>query len=231
MTIGNQIMEAIQVNLKLSPRKARERAIEVLSQVGIPRAVDRLGDYPHQFSGGMRQRVMIAMAISCRPKLLIADEPTTALDVTVQAQIIELVKQLQAELNMAVIWITHDLGVVARLTRRLIVLYAGHIVESGPIKPIFRDPVHPYTLGLLGSVPKSASPKDQDLKYIDGSPPDMIHLPPGCSFAPRCIYRTEICEAQRPDLFAVGENRLAACWNIEATGHHRMAQTPEVEGK
>ncbi len=229
MTIGDQIAEAIQVNLKHGPREARKRTIDVLSQVGIPRSADRLGDYPHQFSGGMRQRVMIAMAISCRPKLLIADEPTTSLDVTVQAQIIELVKGLQAELNMAVIWITHDLGVVARLTKRLIVMYAGHIVESGPIKPVFHDPAHPYTLGLLGSVPKTATRPDEELHFIDGSPPDMIHLPPGCPFSPRCIYRIDVCDEQRPELALVGENRQAACWNIQATGHRPAVQPAEAE--
>ena len=150
---------------------------------------------------------------------------------TVQAQIIELVKQLQAELNMAVIWITHDLGVVARLTKRLIVMYAGNIVESGPIKPVFAHPAHPYTLGLLGSVPRAASRRDQELNYIDGSPPDMIQLPPGCSFAPRCIYRTEICDQQRPELLPVGDGRLTACWNVEATGHRRLLPIHEVEGK
>ncbi len=229
MTIGDQISEAIRVNLKLGAREARQRTIDVLSQVGIPRSADRLGDYPHQFSGGMRQRVMIAMAISCRPKLLIADEPTTSLDVTVQAQIIELVKGLQAELNMAVIWITHDLGVVARLTKRLIVMYAGHIVESGPIKPVFHDPAHPYTLGLLGSVPKTAARPDEELHFIDGSPPDMIHLPPGCPFSPRCIYRIDVCDEQRPELALVGENRQAACWNIQATGHRPVVQPAEAE--
>ena len=175
-----------------------------MEHVGIPNAGDRLGDYPHQFSGGMRQRVMIAMAISCRPKLLIADEPTTALDVTIQAQIVDLVKRLQAELGMAVIWITHDLGVIARLAKRINVMYAGYIVEMGPIKRIFDHPAHPYTIGLLGSLPSLDLTSDQDLSYIEGAPPDMIRLPAGCPFYPRCGYRTERCARERPELVDSG---------------------------
>jgi len=213
MTIGNQIAEAIRVNLGLGPRAARERAIEVLNRVGIPRAAERYGDYPHQFSGGMRQRVMIAMAISCVPQILIADEPTTALDVTIQAQIIDLVKQLQAEMGMAVIWITHDLGVIARLARHVNVMYAGFIVESATVKRIFKYPLHPYTIGLLNSIPRANLAKDRELAYIDGVPPDLIRLPPGCPFAPRCAYRSEQCLSQRPELLSIDADHRVACWN------------------
>ncbi len=157
---------------------------------------------------------MIAIAISCKPKILIADEPTTALDVTIQAQIVDLVKQIQQDLNMAVIWITHDLGVVARLARRINVMYAGNIVEKGPILPVFKRPAHPYTIGLLGSLPGNQAESSQELVYIEGAPPDMIQLPPGCPFEPRCIYRSDRCTAERPVLEEVGEGRQAACWNL-----------------
>jgi len=215
MTIGNQIAEAVRVNLGQNARAARKRAVEVLSYVGIPRAAERLDDYPHQFSGGMRQRVMIAIAISCQPRLLIADEPTTALDVTIQAQIVELVKRLQAEMGMAVIWITHDLGVIARLARRVNVMYAGSIVEMAPIREIFRAPCHPYTLGLLNSVPRPNLPRDAELAYIDGAPPDMVRLPTGCPFHPRCAYRRERCLSERPPLLPVDAEHGAACWYWE----------------
>jgi oligopeptide transport system ATP-binding protein len=214
MPIGNQIGEAVRVNLGLNAAECRKRTIEVLSHVGIPRAADRLGDYPHQFSGGMRQRVMIAMAISCRPKLLIADEPTTSLDVTIQAQIVDLVKRLQQELNMAVIWITHDLGVIARLAKRVNVMYAGNIIESGPIKRIFANPRHPYTMGLLGSVPHLDTSSDQELQFIEGAPPDMIRLPKGCPFQPRCRYKNERCQGERPALVPVEDQHVAACVNL-----------------
>ncbi len=215
MTIGNQIAEAVQVNLGQNARASRKRAAEMLSYVGIPRATERLDDYPHQFSGGMRQRVMIAMAISCEPKLLIADEPTTALDVTIQAQIVDLVKRLQAEMGMAVIWITHDLGVIARLARRVNVMYAGSIVETAPIRPIFNAPCHPYTLGLLHSVPRPNLPRDAELDYIDGAPPDMVRLPAGCPFHPRCAYRRERCLSEKPPLLPVDAEHGAACWYWE----------------
>ena len=216
--IGDQIAEAMQVNLGLSHRPALARAAELLGRVGIANPEGQLRRYPHEFSGGMRQRVMIAMAISCHPKLLIADEPTTALDVTIQAQIVDLVKELQAELGMAMIWITHDLGVVARLARRVNVMYAGHIVESGPIRRIFARPLHPYTVGLLGSVPGADLSADQDLAYIEGAPPDMVRMPPGCPFWPRCTRRIERCAVERPELTscaatpAGGANDAVACW-------------------
>jgi oligopeptide transport system ATP-binding protein len=217
MTIGNQIAESMQVNLGMGRREALSQGIDLLEYVGIPNAAERIRDYPHQFSGGMRQRVMIAIAISCRPKLLIADEPTTALDVTIQAQIIDLVKRLQQELDMAVIWITHDLGVIARLARWINVMYAGYIVERGPIGRIFRNPAHPYTIGLLGSLPGLDVTSDQDLNYIEGAPPDMIRLPPGCPFEARCHYRTARCIAERPELVDAEReyDHLAACWNLD----------------
>lgn len=215
MTIGDQISEAMRVNLGTGPREARDRSIEILTNVGIPKAAERLNDYPHEFSGGMRQRVMIAIAISCRPKLLIADEPTTSLDVTVQAQLIDLVKRLQEELGMTVIWITHDLGVIARLAKRVNVMYAGYIVEMGPIKPLFKQPLHPYTRALLTSLPSLDMTSDQELDYIEGTPPNMINLPKGCSFQPRCPYRTEKCTT-RPELLSVEDGRQVACWNLES---------------
>jgi oligopeptide transport system ATP-binding protein len=224
MTIGNQIAESMQVNLGVDKQQALRQSVELLEHVGIPNAADRIRDYPHQFSGGMRQRVMIAIAISCRPKLLIADEPTTALDVTIQAQIIDLVKRLQQELGMAVIWITHDLGVIARLAKWINVMYAGAIVERGPIVRIFKNPAHPYTIGLLGSLPGLDVTSDQDLRFIEGAPPDMIRLPPGCPFVPRCAYRTEQCSAERPQLVNVEPDHLAACWNLDRVRGHEGAQ-------
>lgn len=214
MTIGDQIAESMQVNLGMSHHQAIQKTIQLLERVGIPKPADRVKDYPHQFSGGMRQRVMIAIAISCQPKLLIADEPTTALDVTIQAQIVDLVKQLQKELDMAVIWITHDLGVIARLAKRVNVMYAGYIVEMGPIISIFKRPAHPYTIGLLGSLPGKQGATDQDLIYIEGAPPDMIRLPKGCPFELRCPYRSDACSAEHPPLASVGKDHQAACWNL-----------------
>jgi oligopeptide transport system ATP-binding protein len=226
MPIGRQIAEAMQVNLGMDKGKTRAEVIRLLERVGIPQAEQRIRDFPHQFSGGMRQRVMIAMAISCRPKLLIADEPTTALDVTIQAQIVDLVKQLQEELGMAIIWITHDLGVIARLAERVNVMYGGTIVETAPIKPIFKNPAHPYTLGLLGSLPSLEAGADQDLAFIKGAPPDMINLPPGCPFWPRCSYRTKVCTEKRPDLLDVGDHHRSACWHIDRV---RDTQAPTTK--
>jgi oligopeptide transport system ATP-binding protein len=215
MTIGAQIDEATMINLGLGSREARERTVEVLAQVGIPRPSDRCNDYPHQFSGGMRQRVMIAMAISCRPQILIADEPTTALDVTIQAQIIELVKRLQKELGMTVIWVTHDLGVVARLTKRIVVMYGGSIMEAGPVKAIYSNPRHPYTIGLLASVPGTSFCRTDELHFIPGNPPDMIALPIGCAFAQRCAFASDQCLLERPGFTEVGQDHRAACWNLD----------------
>jgi len=215
MTIGAQIDEAIMINLGLGAHQARKKTIEVLTQVGIPRAAERCKDYPHQFSGGMRQRVMIAMAISCKPELLIADEPTTALDVTIQAQIIELVKKLQEDLGMTVIWVTHDLGVVARLTKRIIVMYGGSVMESGPVKPIYTNPGHPYTIGLLASVPGTSFSHSDELHFIPGNPPDMIALPKGCPFAERCAFVTDQCIVEKPGFTQIGDEHKVACWNLE----------------
>lgn len=212
-TIGFQITEALTLHLGMDQSQARERAAELLTLVGIPAASQRLNDYPHQFSGGMRQRAMLAMALSCNPKLLIADEPTTALDVTIQAQIIELVKRLQQELGMAVMWITHDLGVVAELAHKINVMYAGYIVERGRSRDIFKRPRHPYTNGLLGSLPRIDEVHGTKLVSIPGLPPDLILLPKGCPFAERCVYVVERCLAEMPPLEAAGESEhIVACW-------------------
>ncbi len=215
LTIGYQIMEALQLHLGMDKKQARQRAIELLEMVGIPGAATRLDAYPHQFSGGMRQRVMIAMGLSCNPQVLIADEPTTALDVTIQAQIVELVKSLKEQIGMAIIWITHDLGVVAGLAERVIVMYAGQIVEEAEVHELYSDPHHPYTIGLLRSVPRLDMGKSKRLIPIEGLPPDLIDLPPGCPFAPRCEYRTEKCLEENPPTERISPTRRVACWNWE----------------
>jgi len=212
LTINQQISEALELHLGMSKEAARKRTIELLETVGIPEAARRVDDYPHQFSGGMRQRAMIAMALSCNPQLLIADEPTTALDVTIQAQIIDLVKRLQKELGMAVIWITHDMGVVAGLCERVIVMYAGHIIEQARIKELYGNPRHPYTLGLLGSIPRLDAARKSKLTPIEGLPPDLIDPPPGCPFVPRCAYAVERCSQERPGLRSVAPEHQIACW-------------------
>jgi len=217
LTIGFQIVEALKLHQGMNTKEARERAAELLAMVGIPQAADRLDDYPHQFSGGMRQRVMIAMALSCSPSLLIADEPTTALDVTIQAQIVDLVKRLRDKLGMAVIWITHDLGVIARLAERVIVMYAGYIVEEAEVKELYGYPRHPYTIGLLGSLPRLDVRIDAKLTSVRGQPPDLVYLPPGCPFAPRCDYSAERCESEMPSLEAVGVGHKVACWEKDKT--------------
>ncbi len=214
LTIGQQITEALQLHLKMDKKQARERAVELLDMVGIPEARQRLDSYPHEFSGGMRQRAMIAMGLSCNPRLLIADEPTTALDVTIQAQIIELVKHLRDQIGMAIIWITHDLGVVAGLVERVIVMYAGYIVEKADVKELYADPRHPYTLGLLGSLPrvdKSRIPEER-LISIGGLPPDLIELPRGCPFVPRCPYAISRCHEENPTLREIAPRHEIACW-------------------
>jgi oligopeptide transport system ATP-binding protein len=212
LTIGRQITEALELHMKMSGSEARKRAIELLSMVGIPSAARRLDDYPHQFSGGMRQRVMIAMALSCNPELLIADEPTTALDVTIQAQILELINRLKNELGTAVIIITHDLGVVAGMADRVIVMYAGRIVEEGPTEAIFSDPRMPYTIGLLRSIPRLDEPEGRRLTPIRGLPPDLINLPEVCPFSPRCDYFVAgKCDQTVPPLRTVGPSHRAAC--------------------
>ena len=212
LTIGRQISEALELHLGMDKAQSRARTVELLELVGIPSAADRVDDYPHQFSGGMRQRVMIAMGLSCNPQLLIADEPTTALDVTIQAQIVDLVKKLRDDLGMAVIWITHDLGVVAGLADRIIVMYAGRIVEEASVKELFANPRHPYTLGLIGSLPRLDEQETHRLESIEGLPPDLIALPQGCPFYARCKYRIEKCIAHNPPLDSVGVNHQVACW-------------------
>ncbi len=213
LTIGRQVEEALELHMGMNKSQARQRAIELLQMVGIPQAEDRIDDYPHQFSGGMRQRVMIAMALSCNPQILIADEPTTALDVTIQAQILDLVKRLRDDIGMAIIWITHDLGIIAGLADKVIVMYAGFIVETAPVKELYGDPRHPYTIGLLGSLPRLDERKSHELVSIEGLPPDLIDLPPGCPFAPRCNYVIDRCLEENPSLEVVGpNNHRIACW-------------------
>ncbi len=212
LTIGFQIGEALELHRGFDRKGARQEVIRLLRMVGIPDAERRIDDYPHQFSGGMRQRVMIAMALSCNPKLLIADEPTTAVDVTIQAQLLEVIKELTSRLGTAVILITHNLGVVARYVNRMAVMYAGRIVEIGPSKEIYRQPRHPYTIGLLASVPRLDQPRKARLIPIEGQPPDLIHLPPGCPFVPRCIHRMDRCFTERPELREVGPDHRIACW-------------------
>jgi len=213
MTIGKQIGEALRIHLKLDKDEAQKRAISLLDQVGIPAAAERINSYPHQFSGGMRQRVMIAIALACNPKLLIADEPTTALDVTVQAQILELIDGVCSEFGTAVILITHDLGVVAGMTDRVIVMYAGKVMETAPTDELFANPRHPYTLGLLASVPRLDEKRHSQLKTIEGSPPDLVKPPTGCPFMPRCAFARAICRTMPSlDPLAGKANHLKACW-------------------
>jgi peptide/nickel transport system ATP-binding protein/oligopeptide transport system ATP-binding protein len=215
LTIGHQITEAIELHLRMSHDQAMNRAAELLDLVGITDARRRLGDYPHQFSGGMRQRVMISMALACNPKLLIADEPTTALDVTTQAQIVELVKDLKRQLGMAIIWITHDLGVVAGMADAVQVMYAGRILERGPVRAVFKDTRNAYTLGLLNSLPRMDQPSRTRLKPIEGLPPDLVNVIPGDPFAPRNPFATERCFIEMPPLRPVeggDPDHLAAAW-------------------
>jgi oligopeptide/dipeptide ABC transporter ATP-binding protein len=215
LTIGTQITEALKLHLGMSSQEARARAADLLAMVGISDAAKRLDNYPHQFSGGMRQRAMIAMALSCNPKLLIADEPTTALDVTIQAQILDLVRRLRDEIGMAMIWITHDLGIVAGLADTVQVMYGGLIVERGPVKEVFKDTRHPYTLGLLKSLPRlDQRGGSARLNQIEGSPPDMRIEPKGCPFQPRCPYRIDKC-AEMPPLVQAADGKpghVNACW-------------------
>ncbi len=215
-TVGSQIVEALKIHFGMTDKEARERAGDLLTMVGIPAAKQRLDDYPHQFSGGMRQRAMIAMALSCDPKLLIADEPTTALDVTIQAQIVDLVRRLQTQLGMAVMWITHDLGVVAELARKINVMYAGYIIERGDVRSIYKRTRHPYTIGLLGSLPRLDEVPGTKLVSIPGLPPDLIDLPQGCPFYARCTYRIDQCLEEIPPLEPTDdEGHIVACWRWE----------------
>ena len=212
LTIGEQISESSIVHLGMGKEEARQRSIELLKLVGIPHAAERIDDYPHQFSGGMRQRAMIAMALACNPSLLIADEPTTALDVTIQAQIVDLIKDLSERFDMAIIWITHDLGVVAEIADQVVVMYAGFVVEQADVFTLFEQPRHPYTLSLLKSLPRVDSHTYEKLATIPGAPPDCLLLPPGCPFAPRCAYKEEKCLQENPRLKKIGLNHAIACW-------------------
>ncbi len=212
LTVNRQISEAVMLHLGMSKAEARERSVELLKMVGIPNAEERVNEYPHQFSGGMRQRVMIAMALSCNPDLIIADEPTTALDVTIQAQILELLKKIQLDRGTGLIMITHDLGVVAGMTDRMNVMYAGHIVETASTDELFANPRHPYTLGLLNSIPRLDELEKGRLKPIRGLPPDLIDLPNMCPFAPRCDFAEEQCFQQNPLLREVVPGHEIACW-------------------
>jgi oligopeptide transport system ATP-binding protein len=224
LTIGRQLTETLELHQHMNRRQANEKAAELLHTVGIPDAESRLRDYPHQFSGGMRQRVMIAMALSCNPALIIADEPTTALDVTIQAQILELMQELGKTYGTAMIIITHNLGVVARYAQRVVVMYAGKIIESGTAEQIYLHPKHPYTLALLNSVPRLDASERVKLEAIEGLPPDLIDLPAGCSFAPRCKFAYEKCLEEAPELLEAEEGHTSACWRrLELT---ELAQAP-----
>jgi len=223
MTIGKQVMEPIIEHLGMTETQGRNRVIELLGMVGIPQASERFEDFPHQFSGGMRQRVMIAMALSCNPKILIADEPTTALDVTIQAQIIDLVKELKDKMGMSVIWITHDLGIIAGLANRVMVMYAGYAVERAEVGPVYADPRHPYTLGLLGSLPRVDGRHARRLVNIDGRPPDLLQEPTTCPFAPRCNYVIEACWESNPALREIEPDHEIACWvDVRSASPTRM---------
>jgi oligopeptide transport system ATP-binding protein len=222
MRVGRQITESLKKHLGMSGSRANERAVELLEMVGIPNTEDRVRQYPHQFSGGMRQRVVIAISLACNPQILIADEPSTALDVTIQAQILELLRDLQERIGTSVILITHDLGVVAQTAHRVAVMYAGKVVETGTVREIFYNPQMPYTWGLLSSIPLLTADRSQDLIPIPGSPPDMLDPPTGCPFTPRCPYAMQICAEEMPDYTTFSAEHRAACWL-----HHPMA--PDVE--
>src|SRR5688500_6923545 len=216
LSIGRQLTEGLEIHMKMSPQQARARAIELLAMVGIPDPARRLAQYPHHFSGGMRQRMMIAMALACNPSLILADEPTTALDVTIQAQILELMKDLSQRLGVAMLIITHNLGVVARYADRVNVMYAGRIIEQASAAELYANPRHPYTLGLLRSVPRLDEPRRERLAPIEGQPPDLTRLPRGCAFFPRCRWRVERCESEAPPLRPIEtEGHITACWQAE----------------
>jgi oligopeptide transport system ATP-binding protein len=243
LTVGTQMTEALVLHLGMKQEQADARAAELLTLVGVANAADRLKDYPHQFSGGQRQRIGIAMALSCNPSLLIADEPTTALDVTIQAQIVDLVLRLKQQLGMAIIWITHDLGVIAGMVDRIIVMYAGFIVENAPVRALYKETAHPYAVGLLESLPKIDARRKERLIPIKGLPPDLLKEPTRCPFAPRCPYNIERCWEENPPLKAVAPDHYAACWRaeevhaglrihdieqLEAINHEALAALAEV---
>ena len=223
LTVGRQLTEPPEIHLGMSPAQSRARAIELLGMVGISDPERRLQQYPHQFSGGMRQRMMIAMSMACNPSLILADEPTTALDVTIQAQILELMKGLSRKLGVAMVMITHNLGVVARYADRVNVMYAGRIVERATAAETYANPRHPYTLGLLRSVPRLDEPRRAKLLPIQGQPPDLSRLPPGCAFQPRCQFAVERCLREAPSLAAVGEGHVSACWVSAELGQRASA--------
>ncbi len=223
-TVGYQIMEPVRRHMGLSKRAARDRAAELLDLVGIPSARDRLSDYPHQFSGGMRQRVMIAIALACDPKVLIADEPTTALDVTIQAQILEIIEDLRAKLGMAIVWITHDLGVIAGIADRVLVMYAGQVVEQADVHPLFNDPRHPYTRALLKTIPSVTGARAAKLQVIEGQPPILGAAPTACPFRDRCPLAFDRCHRENPLREIVAPGHDVACF-------HPLAQTGEASGR
>jgi oligopeptide transport system ATP-binding protein len=221
LPVGLQLTEALQAHQKVSPQEAQQRAVEVLGLVGLPNPAGRLKDFPFQFSGGQRQRIMIAMALIGQPSLLIADEPTTALDVTIQAQIVELVQRIRQQVNMSVIWITHDLGVVAEMAERVIVMYAGFIVEEAGVDNLYEDPRHPYTQALLAALPRVDKRRDRRLLSIPGAPPNLLVAPKGCPFVQRCQFAFDHCREEMPPLISVGLNHQAACWLDVTTGKTR----------
>ena len=221
LTIGRQLKEPLQIHLGMGDEDATDRAIELMKLVGIPESETRLDDYPHQFSGGMRQRVMIAMALACNPTLLIADEPTTALDVTIQAQIVDLVNRLQEHFGMSLIWITHDLGVTAGLVDRIVVMYAGYIVEDASVEDLYANPRHPYTAALLESLPRVDGSREKKLEVIEGLPPDLTRMPKGCPFAERCSYTKDKCLEENPPLVEHLSGHKTACWVDVDTGELR----------
>jgi oligopeptide transport system ATP-binding protein len=221
LTIGRQLGEPLRVHLGLDKEEIRQRSCELLDQVGISDTEHCLGEYPHQFSGGMRQRAMIAMSLACSPSIFIADEPTTALDVTIQAQIVELVQRVRQQMNMAVIWITHDLGVVAEIAERVLVMYAGFIVEEAIVDDLYENPRHPYTQALLAALPRVDRRRDRRLQSIPGAPPNLLVAPKGCPFQQRCQFVFDHCRDEMPPLFQVGLNHQAACWLDVTTGMDR----------
>ena len=235
-TIGFQIGEDLKYHTDLDKRSRRARTLELLTQMGISTPEKRIDQYPHEFSGGMRQRAMIAMAMSCSPKVLIADEPTTALDVTIQAQILELMKELQKKTHMGIIFITHNLGVVAEICDKVSVMYAGKIVEQGPVDDIFYKPGHPYTVGLLRSMPRVDAESYERLIPIEGTPVDMLNPPEGCPFAPRCEHAMKICLQKMPPYVELGEGHRSACWlrvqdQLDKAGQEKPVQDQEVSGR
>lgn len=211
-TVGNQICEPLKLHRNMKGKRARERAVELLGMVGIPKPARRLKQYPFEFSGGMRQRAMISMALACEPKLLIADEPTTALDVTIQAQILEIMKELKSSRSMSIVLITHDLGIVSDICDKIIIMYGGEIMEYGPIEALYSSPSHPYTKGLINSLPKIDEEVGAQLTPIEGSPVDLMHPPAGCPFAPRCDKCMKVCLTEKPPYFEMEPDHYSACW-------------------